>query len=73
VRLVRKVTALGDAEQIHGAEGLAFLRIRGLGIFFAALLALVLGLFIPAFSQAALATTPLWLYLMKRRAQAGKG
>jgi uncharacterized membrane protein len=73
VRMVRKATALGDAEGMHGAAGLAFLRIRGLGITFAAVLALALGFIIPAFSQAALATAPLWLYLMKRRAQARKG
>jgi uncharacterized membrane protein len=73
VRMVRKATAMGDAEGMHGADGLAFLRIRGLAITFAAALALVLGFFIPAFSQAALATAPLWLYLMKRRARTRKG
>jgi uncharacterized membrane protein len=73
VRMVRKATSLGDAEGTHGAAQLAFLRVRGLGIAFAAVLALVLGFFAPAFSQAALASTPLWHHLMKRRAQARKG
>jgi uncharacterized membrane protein len=70
VRMVRRATALGDAEGMHGVPGLAFLRIRGLAITFAALLALLLGFFIPAFSQAALATAPLWMFLMRRRALA---
>jgi uncharacterized membrane protein len=73
VRLVRKATLLGDAAALHGAEGLAMLRKRGLSIFFAAALAFALGLFVPQISLAALATAPLWLYLMKRRALAGKG
>lgn len=73
VRVVRKATALGDADQIYGAGGLAFLRIRGLAIFFAALLALVLGLFLPVWSEMALATTPLWLRLLKRHAEARTG
>jgi uncharacterized membrane protein len=70
VRVVRKATALGDADQAYGAEGLMFLRTRGLAIFFAALLALVLGWFIPLYSELALATSALWVRLLKRRARA---
>jgi uncharacterized membrane protein len=73
VRMVRKATSRGDAEALHGVEGLAILRIRGLSIFFAAGLAFLLGYFVPQISPAALATAPLWLYLMKRRALARKG
>lgn len=70
VRMVRKATDLGDAQALHGIEGLAFLRIRGMAIFFAAVLAFLLGFFVPMFSPAALASTPLWLQLLKRRAAA---
>jgi len=73
VRLVRKATSLGDAEAMHGAVGLAILRTRGLSIMFAAVLAFLLALVTPPYSPAALATAPLWLYLLKRRAQARKG
>jgi len=73
VRMVRKATLLGDAAALHGVEGLAMLRTRGLSIFFAAALAFALGFFVPQISPAALATAPLWLYLLKRRAQARKG
>jgi uncharacterized membrane protein len=73
VRMVRMATSLGDAEALHGAEGLAMLRTRGLSIFFAAGLAFLLGFLIPQLSPAALATAPLWLYLMKRRTLARKG
>ncbi|MCC6632230.1 MAG: DUF1211 domain-containing protein [Gammaproteobacteria bacterium] len=69
VRLVRRATSLGDAAGHHGEEQLAYLRTRGLAILFAAVMALVLGLFIPYVSQAALASAPLWLYLLKRRAR----
>jgi uncharacterized membrane protein len=70
VRMVRKATSLGDAEAIHGAQGLAFLRTRGLAISFAAVLALGIAFVVPPFSPTALATAPLWLYLLKRRSGA---
>lgn len=73
VRLVRLATSLGDAAGHHGGAQLAFLRTRGLAILFAAVLSVVLGLFVPYISQAALATTPLWLYLLRRRARAAGG
>jgi uncharacterized membrane protein len=67
MRVVRVVTreAHEEATGTEAAE-LRFFRMRTLPFLLAALLALLMGFWLPGYSQLALLTTPLWLLLLRR-------
>ncbi|MET0281132.1 MAG: TMEM175 family protein [Steroidobacteraceae bacterium] len=67
LRVVRVVTREAHAEAAGAdAAELRFFRVRPLAMLLAALLAVVLGLWLPPYSQLALLTTPLWLMALRR-------
>ncbi len=71
VRLVRIATGPEIAKADADRQDIEFTRIRGLSLIYAAATALILGLFIPLFCQAALATIPLWTRFLRRKMRAG--
>jgi uncharacterized membrane protein len=67
LRVVRVVTAEAYAEASGSdAVELRFFRVRTVAILVASLLAVLLSFWWPGYSQLALVTTPLWLYLLRR-------
>jgi uncharacterized membrane protein len=67
VRVVRLATDSLKSDPSVDPAALAFLRSRGLAILFASVLALLIGLLVPMVSQMTLATTPIWLRLLRRK------
>jgi uncharacterized membrane protein len=69
-RLIRIATSEGIVKVDADSAELEFARVRGFSLIIAAIVALLIGLLAPLFSQVGLATIPLWLRLLQRRKKA---
>ncbi len=66
IRLIRVVTSPPVVSESVSREKIAYVRARGPAVVLGGICALLVAIWDPRFSQAALMSIPLWLYLLRR-------